>query len=175
MKKIRSTNGYEILVDDEDWEELSRTTWAVAENDRNKYALRNSPHPTKKGKQYVVRMHRLLAGLPYGDGRKVDHINGNTLDNRRSNLRVCTNAENCRNCRKPERNTSGFKGVSLVRPDRWTAQIRVNSKKIHLGTFLTPEAAYEAYCKAALELHGEFSNFGSARSSFDAKEEALHG
>jgi len=106
----------------------------------------------------LVRMHRIIAGANHKD-EIVDHINGNTLDNRRSNLRICSNAENGRNRGKNSNNSSGFKGVFLKR-DKWAAQIKHNGKSIHLGTFKTPEEAHLAYQRAANKLHGRFKNYG---------------
>lgn len=90
----------------------------------------------------------------------VDHINGNGLDNRRCNLRVCSHGENMRNRTMNRNNRSGYKGVYFD-PDKngrpWRAQIRANGRKHSLGRFDTAEQAYEAYQKAAERLHGEFA------------------
>lgn len=100
-------------------------------------------------------------GIPLSDPRQVDHINGDGLDNRRENLRICTHAENTRNKRMLGANTSGFKGVSWHKGDRkFRAQITVNKRKIHLGNFDDAEMAHEMYCLAADMLHGEFANHG---------------
>ena len=103
-------------------------------------------------------MHREIAGLTWGDKLVVDHINGNPLDNRRTNLRVCTNAENMRNRGKNKNNTSGFKGVTYFKFAKlWKAQIKVDRKGVFLGYFKTPEAAHQAYCEAAAKYHGDFA------------------
>lgn len=86
----------------------------------------------------------------------VDHINHNTLDNRKSNLRVCTNAENSRNQILSSNNTSGYKGVTKA-GNRWVAKISFNGKLIHLGTYNTPEEAAQAYDIAAKALHKDFA------------------
>jgi hypothetical protein len=97
-------------------------------------------------------------GLEYGDGKSVDHINGNPLDNRRENLRICTQQENSWNQRKRRTNTCGFKGVYWDKgAKKYQAQICKDGKRKYLGLFDCPEKAHEAYCKAAQELHGEFS------------------
>jgi len=104
-------------------------------------------------------MHKFLMQTP--KGMHTDHINGNGLDNRRSNLRVCTPSQNKMNSKTYRTNKSGFKGVSFYKRDRnWSAQITMNFKKVHLGYFSTPGLAHVAYCNAALKLHGEFANFG---------------
>lgn len=108
-----------------------------------------------------ISMHRLLLNAP--TGVQVDHINGNPLDNRRCNLRLCAPSENVFNTRRRIDNKSGFKGVSRCARGarvRWQAHIHAFGKHYVLGRFDTPEAAHEAYKRAALRLHGEFANFG---------------
>jgi len=102
-----------------------------------------------------IFMHRLIMGAT--ERQVVDHINGDGLDNRRSNLRFCTTAENSRNSKKYTRSaTSKLKGVCRV--DRgWRAQIMHMYKKYNLGTFATEEAAAHAYDAAARRLFGEFA------------------
>ena len=109
----------------------------------------------------VYFAHRLV--FLYMDGdfpEEVDHINGVRDDNRWSNLRRATKAENRRNVGKKIVNTSGFKGVSFVeRLGKYQARIWFH-KTIHLGLYDTPEEAHAAYCEAADRLHGDFSNHG---------------
>jgi len=93
------------------------------------------------------------------NGMVVDHINGDTLDNRRSNLRVCTQAQNLRNRKMSKCSSSGFKGVYAT-GERWRARITSKGDRFYLGSFDNPEAAHEAYCRAAKILHGDFANFG---------------
>lgn len=96
---------------------------------------------------------------------QVDHINRDPLDNRRANLRLASNAENCRNRRRPENNTSGYKGVIRRKGyDRWRARIGLNGKRLHIGDYSTPEEAARAYDRVARELYGEFAllNFPDA-------------
>ena len=104
-------------------------------------------------------LHRIIMGEP--DGKEVDHINGNTRDNRRENLRLCNRAENGRNRGKLSNNTSGFKGVSWNKEtDKWRASIMVgDGKQKHLGYFDDPETAYQSYCLAATKYHGKFAHF----------------
>ena len=87
----------------------------------------------------------------------IDHIDLNRLNNSKDNLRVCTKTQNRQNRTKQSNNTSGFKGVSYDKKrNKWQAGIGVNGKRIGLGRFDTPELAYEAYCKSAKEIQGEF-------------------
>lgn len=103
-------------------------------------------------------MHRFILGLVPGDGLKGDHINLDTLDNRRSNLRVATPSQNVTNGSIRATNTSGFKGVSQIKSTgKWRVQVSVNRVKYYRGQFDTQEEAYAAYCAGALELQGEFA------------------
>lgn len=123
---------------------------------------RNTLKPN--GKRGYVFIHQLILARMLGrelmKGEKVDHINGDPLDNRRDNLRLTTHADNCKNRHRQVNNTSGYKGVSSqrrVNGVKWTAYITSDKKRYHLGCFETPEEAYAAYCEAAIRLHGEFA------------------
>jgi hypothetical protein len=102
-------------------------------------------------------MHREILQAP--DGIKGDHIEPlQTLDNRRSNLRMASHSQNAMNRVRSPKNSSGFKGATFIpRLNKWEAQIAVNGKKIYLGIRSTPEAAHALYCSAALKYHGEFA------------------
>jgi hypothetical protein len=99
-------------------------------------------------------------GLPRGDKRCVDHINGAKADNQRSNLRVCTRSQNNMNRAMQGNNKSGFKGVYWCRrEEKWLAKVRVDGKRITVGAFDTAESASEAYKAAATQYYGEFACF----------------
>ena len=108
------------------------------------------------GNQKIQYLHRLLC--PTAPDMCVDHINGDTLDNRRSNLREVTKGQNCMNKRKPSNNTSGYKGVSLHRlTGKYVARICFQGERTILGYYVTPEEANAAYQAAALILFGEYN------------------
>jgi hypothetical protein len=156
MKEIPLTKGLVALVDDEDYEWLSKMKWC----DSHGYAVRRARLNDNPSKKYIQQMHRAIVGLGYGEKRFVDHIDGNGLNNQRSNLRIANDAENGWNRSANKNNKSGFKGVSLHQSGKWIAQICASRNRLYLGLFVTPEEAHEAYRAAAAKMHGEFANFG---------------
>lgn len=159
-REIPLTQGQVALVDVEDYERLSAYKWFAqwAPHTQNFYACRNIK--MKDGKQRPIRMHREVVGISMDDPRIVDHRDSyKTLDNRKSNLRVCSYLENARNTKRRKDNTTGLKGVTLQkRSGRWIAQIQVAGKKKHIGMYDSPEKAYAAYCEVAKKIHGEWSS-----------------
>lgn len=153
MKKIPLSKGLIALVDDEDYQDIIKNRWSAGQSKNSIYAVR-----TKRvnGKMVCIKMHRqILKATP---GQIIDHINGNTLDNRKKNLRVVTMQQNCMNRRKTLAR-SGIKGVSQRRSGKWQSRITINSKDIYLGTYETKELAQAAYIKAAKTLFAEFAAF----------------
>ncbi len=103
-------------------------------------------------------MHREILGLDHGDRRQVDHINGDGLDNRKENLRICDTSKNVINRSIGKINTSGYKGVNWRKKSKkWVARIGFNNKRIYLGDFNNKEDAARAYDTAALKYYGEFA------------------
>jgi len=153
MKTIPLSQGKVTIVDDGDFEELSKYKWCASYEHDNWYATRHVRR--SNGSRVNYRMHRQIMGV--SDPKVfIDHINGDGLNNQRSNLRVATCSQNGRNRGKTKDNASGWKGVSRDR-NRWKARLRHEGKLIHGGHFDTPIAAAQAYNTLALRYHGEFA------------------
>lgn len=166
MKKIELTNGMFAIIDDEDYERLSKYTWEYL----NGYAIRRQHIKYESGKAIVkrYRMHREIMGTPIG--LETDHINGDRLDNRKSNLRICTSAQNKQNRKINRKNTTGYKGVIIEKKTRGEkhynlirAQITLDSRIKCLGYYKTLEDAAQAYNEAAIRYFGEFANLNQVR------------
>lgn len=162
MKEVALTKGYVALVDDADFETLSKYAWGVVRNgsQRRLYAVTDLPvrdgslWPSGKPRRRKLFMHRMLLGE---GSRLIDHKNGNGLDNRRENLRPAGQAQNLQNRGRPSNNTSGFKGVYWCRQtSRWAARVTAHGKTTNLGRHTSKVAAAIAYNIAAVQLHGEF-------------------
>lgn len=145
---ITLTQGYHAEVDTDNLRFLSSHRWYASGRGGLLYARRK-----EKGK--TVYMHREIMNAP--DGIQIDHINGNGLDNRRLNLRVCTTAQNQHNSTKRANTSSRFKGVDRDRK-KWRARICINGEKIWIGRYKSEFEAAEAYDKKAVEHFGEFAN-----------------
>lgn len=157
MKQIPVGRGLFTLVDDADYEWLSRWKWR-AQFDKHTgtyYVHRNLAR--LDGKRPDVKMARLILELGFGDDRMGEHINQNTLDNQRSNLRIATVAQNNRNRRKPKNNTSGHKGIHKVgKTNRWQVSISRDKVRYFFGSYSTLEEAVAVRDERITELHGEF-------------------
>jgi hypothetical protein len=141
MKEIPLTRGMVALVDDEDYELVSQYKWAAATS----YGITYARSHTYDGyRRSTVPMHRVIMN-PAPD-MHIDHINHNGLDNRRENLRICTNSQNGHNHRRKVGKT-GYRGV-WKHGKKWQAVIKAHGKQTYLGTFLTPEQAALAWNKA---------------------------
>lgn len=152
MKELHLTKGFVALVDDSDYEQLSRWKWTYSHG----YALRHEKHNKKSIR---IMLHRQIMGSP--SNLDIDHRDGNGLNNQRNNLRVCTRTQNNAN-RKPYQSgkSSQFKGVSFRR-DRlqnpWRATIGFNNERLSIGVFSTEVEAAKAYDERAKDLFGEFA------------------
>ena len=156
--RIPLSNGQSAIFDIEDYDLVVKYTWCAVWNKCTKSYYAQTQAIGHSGKLGSVHMQRMLMNAT--KGMFVDHINNDTLDNRRCNLRLATKSENMMNRRKLTPNASGFKGVYKMSENKWYSKIKANGQEFNLGTFDSPEAAHEAYCAAALKYHGEFANFG---------------
>lgn len=162
-KTISLTKGKFAVVDDEDFEWLNEMRWQVHDKSKNNYALGKKWLSHTKG--ITLAMHREIMKKHGFDveGMEVDHINGDGLDNRKENLRVCKHSENMKNINKNKGELMGNKGVTLVSghydlKKPWRTKFTKDYKTIHVGYFATKEEAVIAYNWAVKENFGEFAN-----------------
>jgi len=144
--------------------DLADFNWCAQPSKHTVYGARaiRVPEGEPQTKQLLHRviLQRIL-DRPLESGECVDHRDGDGLNNRRENLRLASHAENIRNQRKPDNNTSGHKGACWRKDVRkWVAQIGIDGKLKHLGYFDNIEDAAAAYREAADKYHGNFANYG---------------
>lgn len=145
------------IVDAEDFAVAARYSWSLT-GAADPYVHRRLSVAEGGG---FITLHRAVLGLRRGDGLKADHINGDHLDCRRSNLRIATSAQNNQNLTRLHRNnTSGYRGVTL-QEGRWLARIKVRERLVHLGSYDTPEEAAAA-AAAGRAIHMPYSQEAAA-------------
>jgi len=151
MKEIKLSQNKVALVDDKDYEELSKLKWYAQKDGKTYYAMYRSPS------RKCVAMHRGI--MNPNPGFQVDHIDGNGLNNIRENLRVVTHRQNCYN-RHFVRSESGYKGVFFRknRPRKWIAMLIKDGKTHLFGCFKSKRLAAVAYNIGALKYFGEFAS-----------------
>lgn len=152
MKEIRlgskKNPGLVALVDDEDFESISKWKWYAKKGKQTFYAVRSD---NKAGK--MIRMHRQIMSLLVG--QIIDHKDHNGLNNQKSNLRMATYSQNCANRKRG--NSGKYVGVTRMN-DRYISIISINRRPFRIGVFDTEIDAAIAFNKKALELHGEFAS-----------------
>lgn len=144
---VTTAKGVQIAIDAADAEKAMRYSWCIS---KTGYAVANTG-------SRVIKMHRYLLDILDEPSLVVDHINGNTLDNRRSNLRVCRQDENLRNMKKKVSNTSGYSGIRKTPHGTYNVRITFERKEIHVGNYSTLEEAIEAREQAERTYFGQFA------------------
>jgi len=150
----------------------NKITEAIIDKEDYKKIKNRKRHISKGG--YVVDNNKIILSrflIDLNDNNYfVDHINMNVLDNRKCNLRICTNSKNQMNRGKQNNNTSGFKGASWHKMhNKWRSTIQKNRKQIHLGYFNTKNEAAKAYNVAAIKYHDEFAKLNQIIRAKDIK------
>lgn len=145
--KIKLSNGKHSIIDNEDLEKIIKYKWFFD----GRYA---KTHVKIEEKRKILYMHRIIL-----EGKEIDHINGDKLDNRKCNLRVCDRSLNNLNKNSQKNSLSKFKGAYKHhgKIKKWRSAIGFLGKSLHLGTFFTEIEAAQAYNKKAVELYGEFA------------------
>lgn len=161
MREIPLTKGKVAIVDDEDYVRLAKYKWHLFSRG---YAARGI---WENGKVKAIYMHREILNVE--SGFVTDHINGDKLDNRRQNLRICSQLENTRNRKKRGDCKLQFKGISKNNGSQnFSSNIKIKGERISLGSFKTQLEAAKAYDQAAIKYYGEF-----ARLNFPETKEVL--
>lgn len=162
MKMILSTKRFgekTVYFDDEDWPILKDYVWHIQKDKGNFYVRCNI---WVNGRRKSPKMHRMVMGISHKPKPHIDHIDRNGLNNRKSNLRVCSNSKNAQNTSVTARSTTGYKGVYLYKEPNtnaglYTAALRANGVKHHGGYFKTAIEAAKRYNELAIKYHGEFA------------------
>ena len=155
MRLIPLSKGYSAMVDDEDFDSVSKYNWSAYKVGDTIYAARKTS--SKFGKRETVFMHRFIMGNKKGDPR-IDHKDRNGLNDTRENLRDVTGSQNQMNAIANSNKTSLYKGVFYRKENKkFRASIMLNGKVFRLGYFASDADAGRAYNKKAKELFGEFS------------------
>jgi len=151
MIKISINQGKVIIIDDDDFDRISKYHWIVCKTGYVKTVVNYE----------TIILHRFIMNAK--KGQQLDHVNGDTLDNRKENLRFCSTSQNLANRKRFINNRSGYKGVDW-RPieKKFRARLSINKRAIHLGYFSDPKDAAFAYDRAAKEYFGSFARINFA-------------
>jgi len=150
MKAINLTNTKKkAIVDDSIYDSINIYKWRMT---KNGYAVRGLAN---KGNYKTILMHRYITDTP--KGYDTDHINQNKLDNRKSNLRICTRSENNCNSKLRKGNTTGYRGISIGKDGKYEMQISYKGKRIVYKRYKNIKDAVKSYNCCARILHGEYA------------------
>ena len=150
IELVPLTKGKYAIVDKDDYEWLSNYPWCAEKMTGNRFRAKKRLGQRETDQPYNIRMHRYILGLRRYDKEHVDHINHNQLDNRRCNIRLCTQKENNRNTRKKRGSISIYKGVRWhPTTKKWRPSIKVDGKQIYFGLYEKEEDAAKAYNEMA--------------------------
>lgn len=139
-----------VLIDENDYKKLEGKSIHIKTGNTIFYAIIKI-----NGKN--IRLHRFIMGLKYGDNREIDHINGDGLDNRRKNLRICTREDNMKNTRSRVNSSSKYLGVSWNSTLKyWVGEVRANKRRVWCSYFKSEIDAAKARDRVAKIHHGEF-------------------
>lgn len=152
--KLKLNNGEFALIDKEDFERVSKFNWGISKRKNYNYVVR---WDFINGKRKAVYLHRFIMNCP--KGMVVDHIFGDTFDNRKSKMRICTHQQNGFNQKTQTRKKSSiYKGVHWnERGQIWISSTKLNKKYVYIGSFKKEKDAARAYNKKVKELFGVFS------------------
>lgn len=138
----------EVIIDVEDLDIIKQSSWSLTKGRHTNYCKSN----------LLGLLHRIILGVS-DSSVIVDHINHNGLDNRKCNLRICTNQENICNCEIPKNNKSGCKGVYWAKDkQKWAVQVTINNKTKYIGRYDKLEDAIKARQEASEKYYGEYAN-----------------
>ncbi len=155
---IPLSRGMFSIVDADDYEKLVQYRWSTTSSNGKYYAHSRIKRSEQCSSRKLVVMHRIIMGVDVGSSKVyVDHINGDTLDNRKANLRLCRPGENSKNLSKTWSKT-GMRGVTKTPSGKWRVRIRNNYELIEVGSFDTERDASIAYCFASRMLHGKYGS-----------------
>ncbi|AMW98434.1 HNH endonuclease [Rummeliibacillus stabekisii] len=152
---IVTSKGEKIIIDNQKVPMITQHSWCLS---KTGYAVANIKGTTTK-------MHRLITNCQ--PGMVVDHINGNPLDNRLGNLRICSAKNNSRNKGVGSNNSTGVLGVSKLKSGLWRVRIMVNKKEINLGRYESFDEAVKVRREAELKYFGEYSHTASRGKQYE--------
>lgn len=164
MKLIPLTRGLFAKVSDSKYAWLNQWKWGTVCSHGNYYAVRAVRSDEGRGyyryPQKIIYMSHLITGAL--DSQRVDHRDGDTLNNTSRNLRICTHSQNAKNRKVGSNNTSGYKGIAFYpKIKKWRARIGVDGRRINLGYFNSETDAITAYNKASKKYHGRFGRLNA--------------